>query len=211
MKEKTTMINSRIQLVGISRLRMGNDGKGIRTLVVTYGCPLKCEYCINSMSWSSNFTPKEMTAEELYEALKIDNLYFQSTGGGLTFGGGEPLLQADFIRDFVDNYCDKWSIAFETSLNVTTENLLKVIDIADYFYVDIKSLDEEIYRSYTGKSNSIVIENLKVLLTKTPDKFTVRIPLIPKYNTMDDCYKTEALLREMGVRNTSIFEYIVQE
>ena len=86
-------------IMAISRLRMGTDGKGVRTLVGFYGCPLNCKYCANHYCHQSETVRADYTPEELLEVLSIDEPYFLMTGGGVTFGGGEPLLQAGFIHE----------------------------------------------------------------------------------------------------------------
>ena len=86
----------RFPLLALSRLRMGTDGKGVTTLVVGAGCPLSCRYCINRRLLKEA-PQKSVTAEELLESVRIDDLYFRATGGGVTFGGGESLLHAEFI------------------------------------------------------------------------------------------------------------------
>ena len=94
-------------IMTISRLRMASDGTGVSTLIVFYGCPLRCYYCINDLchereEYSSLF-PADRGAyspEALLEKVRVDDVYFKMTGGGVVFGGGEPLLQADFIRAF---------------------------------------------------------------------------------------------------------------
>ncbi len=196
-----------IEIYGVSRLRPATDGKGIRTLICTYGCPLKCKYCINPLSWNGKGKPKTYTLEGLYDTVKLDRLYWQATDGGITFGGGEPLLQAQRIREFIDTYCDGISIVMETSINVPTSSLEVVIDVINYFYVDIKSMNGQIYEAYTGKDNSQVFNNLRFLVERVPDKFGVRIPLIKGYNEMEDCEQSKRILNDMGIENTSIFKY----
>ncbi len=196
-----------IEIYGISRLRPATDGKGIRTLICTYGCSLKCKYCINPLSWNGKGKPKTYTLDELYDAVRIDRLYWQATDGGITFGGGEPLLQAQRIREFIDTYCDGINIVMETSMNVPTSSLEAVIDVINYFYVDIKSMNSQIYEAYTGMDNSQVYDNLNFLVEKAPEKFGVRISLIKGYNEMDDCERSKCFLNDMGIEKTSIFEY----
>ena len=87
-------------VVTYSRLRMLVDGDGITTLVCFHGCPLRCKWCLNPFTWDPKTPYQLMTAEQLYEKVREDDLYFRATGGGVTFGGGEPLLQSDFIRQF---------------------------------------------------------------------------------------------------------------
>ena len=196
-----------IDIYGISRLRPATDGKGIRTLICTYGCPLKCKYCVNPLSWNGKGKPKVYSLDELYDTVKLDKLYWQATKGGITFGGGEPLLQAQSIREFIDIFCEEINIVMETAVNVPPSNLDAVIDVIDYFYVDIKSMNHQIYEVYTGLDNNQVLDNLKLLIEKAPNRFGVRIPLIKGYNDMEDCERSKRILSEMGVKKTAIFEY----
>jgi pyruvate formate lyase activating enzyme len=89
----------------ISRLRMGIDGKGVTTLVCSPGCPLHCRYCINKKILAENKF-ENVTAKDLVEKVRCDHLYYCATGGGITFGGGESLLEASFFSYFlgVPNY-----------------------------------------------------------------------------------------------------------
>ena len=79
-------------LIGLSRHRIGVDGAGVTTLVAFHGCPLRCKYCLNPKALSLNGVWKRYIPEELYNHVKQDDLYFCATGGGVTFGGGEPLI-----------------------------------------------------------------------------------------------------------------------
>src|SRR5574344_2221516 len=79
-------------LIGLSRHRIGVDGAGVTTLVAFHGCPLSCKYCLNPQALSPKRVWKRFTPEELFHKVKKDDLYFRATGGGVTFGGGEPLL-----------------------------------------------------------------------------------------------------------------------
>ena len=93
-----------IRILSISRLRTYTDGDGISTLIGCVGCPLRCAYCLNPHSWDQSVKSQDLTMDELYDRVKIDNLYFLSTGGGLVFGGGEPLIYSKFIRKFIEKY-----------------------------------------------------------------------------------------------------------
>ena len=107
-------------LLGLSRLRMGTDGTGVTTLIAGAGCPLRCRWCINEKLLRE--APAEnVTAAELLGSVKIDDLYFRATGGGVCFGGGESLLHAVFIRRFRELCPDEWAISAETSLAVPRE------------------------------------------------------------------------------------------
>ena len=80
-------------------------------------------------------------------------LYFLATGGGITFGGGEPCLYSDFIKEFKTCCGEEWNITLETSLNVPFANLKNIFPVVNNYIVDIKDINNEIYKKYTGKIN----------------------------------------------------------
>ena len=206
--------NMTMPVVSLNRHRLKTDGVGVTTLVASYGCPLKCKYCINKRVLSPDILSKcvHMTPEQLYEKLKIDDLYFIATGGGVTFGGGESLLYADFIAAFRKVCGEKWQITVETSLNVPKENLLTILPVADAFIVDIKDMNPEIYQAYTGRDNDRVIENLKLLIQeKSPEQIRIRVPAIPEFNKKADMEASVHLLQEMGFTDIEVFPYVIRE
>lgn len=200
-------------LYSISRLRMQTDGNGITSLIGSAGCPLRCKYCLNPESWNGIATVKNVTIDELYERVKIDNLYFITTGGGLTFGGGESLLHVDFISGFVRKYKSTgWKFYSETSLNVPSENVIKAVDMFDAFSVDCKDMDPDRYNRYTDGDFNVFYNNLNLLLEKIgPEKFQVRVPYIKGYNTREQQLENEQKLRDMGVTNIELFDYVMPE
>lgn len=198
-----------VPTIGYERLRMGSDGAGITTLFCFWGCPLKCKYCLNPQSWKIKKGVKEVSPEQLYQWVSVDRLYFLATGGGVTLGGGEPLLYPNFIAKFCSLVNGEWNVNIETSLNVPQENLKKVIDFVSHYYIDIKEMNDIIYERYTGKSNSQVLSNLKWLVSVVGvDKITVRVPLIPEFNSEEDVAKSiEVLKTEFGIKNIDQFNY----
>jgi len=195
----------------ISRLRMATDGEGITTLVCAWGCPLRCKYCLNKFTWDENTKVRRYTPQELYDKVRLDSLYFEATGGGVTFGGGEPLLYADFFPEFRTLCGSKWKLYAETSLCVPEESIRTAARVLDGFIVDIKDTDPAVYRSYTGREGSTALENLRLLITLTdPAKIRVRLPLIPGYNTEENREGSEAILREMGITDIDKFDYIIR-
>ena len=195
--------------IGIVRHRMKTDGFGVTTLAAFGSCPLRCKYCLNPHSLTENKTWVYYTPEELFEIVKPDNLYFLATNGGITFGGGEPLLRSKFIKEFHEIANPLWSYNFETSLNVDREHLDDVLTFATKFIVDIKDMNPEIYEKYTGKDNKQVLENIEYLCTKGfQDKITVRIPLIPGFNTDEDRELSEKKIKSYGITDIDKFQYI---
>ena len=201
--------NMTAQILSVNRLRFGTDGNGIRTLVGFMGCPLRCKYCINPMSWNSTLKGKSLTPMELYNKIKVDSIYFLASGGGVTFGGGEPLLHAEFIKEFIEIAPKEWSFNIETSLSVPFENIELVSSKIDLFIVDIKSMDKDIYNSYTGSYLDLALDNLKKLLKAVgSEKIMVRVPIIECYADEKSQESSVKLLTEMGITKIDTFEYI---
>lgn len=190
------------------RLRT-NDGPGVTTLVTSMGCPLRCRLCINPQSWREGTRMRRFTPRELYDAVKVDDLYFQATGGGVTFGGGEPLLHMDFIEAFKALCPGEWALRAETCLNLEQEAVARAAKVIDGFIVDVKDTDPDIYRHYTGGEAEVMLGNLRFLLKEVgAERITARLPLIPGYNTEEDRAKSVVLLKGMGVKHFDLFEYI---
>lgn len=192
----------------IDRLRMASDGVGVTTLVCGYGCPLRCRYCINRQSWQDGTPTRAYTPKELYSVLRIDDLYFRATGGGVTFGGGEPLLYADFLPAFRAICGSEWTINVETCLSVPTEAVEVAAKAADIFIVDIKESDPARYLAYTGREAGPAWTNLAFLLERIgPERIVVRVPRIPEFNAPSDVNATVSQLREMGITRIDRFDY----
>ena len=195
------------KVMGIQRLRDNIDGPGIRSLVLFNTCPLECEYCLNKMMMRSGIE-REFTPEQLYEALLVDTTYFEISEGGVTFGGGEPALQVDFIEKFAEIVKDQWSIILETSLNVPYQNVVRLASFVDYFIVDIKDMNPSIYFEYTQHSGFQAYDNLEWLVRNGhASKIRVRVPLIPDYNTEEDQVASIEKLKAMGLE-VEPFNYI---
>ena len=173
------MMNTRTYkapIFAISRLRMGIDGSGITTLVAFMGCPLDCKYCLNRGCHNPIYEEDGktlckgimlLTPQELYDIVKIDNIYFQATCGGVCFGGGEPTLYADFIEEFKNICGNKWKITLETCLRCSCNIIERLSRVVDCWIVDVKSMQPEIYEQYTGKTSN-VLRDLRLL-----ERFTV--------------------------------------
>lgn len=198
-------------LLALSRLRMGTDGKGVTTLAAGAGCPLRCRWCINKKLLAEK-QPEYVSPEELFQRTRIDNLYFQATGGGVCFGGGEALLHADFIAAFRELTGGAWKLSAETSLHVPKSALATALTCVDEFIVDIKSMDADVYRRYTDGDSGLVLRNLQTLARAVPpENVKIRAPLIPQYNDEADQQKSEALLRQLGFTRIELFSYVKRE
>ena len=200
----------KFRVMGINRHRMYIDGQGINTLVALEGCPLKCKYCINKNLLAEGKV-QEMSLQELAEKVLIDYCYFMATGGGITFGGGEALLHSGQIKAFREVLPKDVPIKIETSLNVPMEHLLELIDVVDEVIIDIKTMNPQIYKEYTGLDNSRLLENLEILCEKgLQDKCKIRIPNIPGFTLQADIDKAAESMENMGFRNLEVFDYIIR-
>ena len=195
-------------IYSISRLRFGTDGKGITSLVAFMGCPLRCRHCINRWCHSDPSQARLMTPEDLYGELMIDDIYFQMTGGGVCFGGGEPTLYPEFIRQFRKVCGSRWRITVETALTCTEDVIPEMARSIDRWIVDVKDLSEEIYEEYTRKRNDIR-SKLRVLLDAGAET-TVRVPHIPGHNSDADVARTIGELRSMGFDDIDEFTYTIK-
>ncbi|MDE6340055.1 MAG: radical SAM protein, partial [Muribaculaceae bacterium] len=196
-------------IFGISRHRLTTDGRGVTTLVTFHGCTLRCKYCLNPQCLKSDKNILYYTPQSLFDKVKKDDLYFRATGGGITFGGGEPCLQTDFILAFHRLCPSEWNLRLETALNVSPDIIDQLAPVIDEWIVDIKSLNPLIFKSYTGFDNTRRNASLERLLSIIPiDKIKLRIPIIPGYTTKEDAISDMEQLKNRGFSRFDIFQYV---
>ena len=206
------MEKQRAKIIGIARHRLSTDGDGVTTLVAFYGCPLRCRYCLNPQSLDNGGRFREYSPEELYAETRIDELYFIATNGGVTFGGGEPCLRPQFIREFRELCGSSWQLNLETSLNVPSINIEALLPVVNTLIIDIKDMSLDIYHSYTGVSNELVLDNLRLIADAgRQSDCIVRIPLIPGYNANPDREKSRKALEALGFSLFDLFTYKIRK
>lgn len=126
------------------------DGPGIRYIVFTQGCPLRCKYCHNPDTWKLH-EGKEADTEEIIQDVVKYKSFMNSSGGGITVSGGEPLLQADFVRDlFIKCKDNGIHTTLDTSGYTTLEKADPVLDYTDLVLLDIKSYNPTVFKDVTG-------------------------------------------------------------
>lgn len=201
-------MNFKIQT--INRHRMTVDGEGVTTLVGLFGCPLQCKYCINQKVLRE--APyKEYTREELLSVVMQDYCYFLATQGGITFGGGESLLHAEAIREFIEILPEHVYVNVETSLFVEQKALEDLLQPVHQFIIDIKSMNPVIYESYTKQPNTKVLQNLSYIAkVQMQGKCRIRVPRIPEYNDEADVENSVSIIKDMGFENIDVFDYILK-
>lgn len=202
----------RAKIIGIVRHRLSTDGDGVITLVAFHGCPLHCCYCLNPQSLTDNISFRDYSPEELYSLVRIDELYFLATNGGVTFGGGEPCLRPQFIRKFRELCGNGWQLNLETSLNVPVENVKALLPVVNTFIIDIKDINPTIYCDYTGQHNDLVLANLRVIIEAgRQNDCIIRIPLIRNFNTETDRKTSRKELEALGFDRLDMFTYKIHK
>lgn len=206
------MEKEQAKIIGVARHRLATDGDGVTTLVAFHGCPLRCRYCLNPQSLGDGARFRDYTAESLFDEVRIDELYFIATGGGVTFGGGEPCLHPGFIRRFRELCGDGWRINLETSLNIPADNIASLLPVVNTLIIDLKDMNPEIYSNYTVQDNSQVLSNLRLIADSgRQNDCIIRIPLIPDFNTDVDRYASRFALEALGFTRFDLFTYQIRK
>lgn len=185
------------------------DGPGIRFVLFLQGCHLGCLYCHNKDSCSIG-TGQNMTLTEIVEKIDRYKEYIINSNGGVTVSGGEPLLQADFVREFFKCLKEKgYHTALDTSGAFPMSNkIIEVLKYTDLVLLDIKHIDNEKCIKLTGKPNTYTLEFAKYLSDKNI-KMWIRQVLVPRYtDDEDDLLKLKNFLSTLKtVENVEILPY----
>ena len=163
-----------------------NDGPGIRLTIFFKGCPLRCIWCHNPEGLSFEpqinkttglVTGKTWAAIELAEHINKSKDLFDCAGGGVTFSGGEPTAQAEFLLELI-NLLTNVHKNLDTSGFCPTETFCNIVSRCDLVFFDLKLGQNEAHKKYTGKSNDVIIKNL-MQLANSIIPYHIRIPLVP--------------------------------
>ncbi len=175
-----------------------HDGPGIRTTVFMKGCPLSCMWCHNPEGQlrqpqiirglaGERIAGKEYTAEALASLLNQQASILRANEGGITFSGGEPLLQADFVAEVID-LLDNLHVLLDTSGYARDLDFRLLLDRSDLVFFDLKLIDRQAHRHYTGCDNDQILANLRIL-SASGKPFVIRVPLVPGVTDTDENLK----------------------
>jgi len=178
-----------------------HDGPGIRTTVFLKGCPLACWWCHNPESRAkeiASYQKKETiegrvveeektigqlyTVDEVMKEIEKDRVFYEESKGGVTFSGGEPFYQFNFLMELL-KACKKKEIhtCVDTTAYVDKNKIQKAAAYTDLFLYDLKHIDDEQHKKFTGVSNKLILENL-VWCDQIRKEIQIRFPLIPGIN-----------------------------
>jgi len=144
---------------------------------------LKCGKCVENCTFDAlQLTGKEIEVEEVIQIVLKDLEYYKNSGGGITLSGGEPLIQIDFVVELLKE-AKKYNIhtCIDTSGFVPQKNFEKILQYTDYFLFDYKATSNKDHKKFTGKDNTLILQNLDFIYSKNA-KIEIRCPLIPGIN-----------------------------
>ena len=142
---------------------------------------------------------KEHTVDEVLKEVLKDKAFYETSGGGVTFSGGECMLQIDFLAEILKK-CKENGIhtAVDTAGHIPFESFEKILPYTDLFLYDIKIFDSQKHKQYVGVSNELILENLKKLFERKV-KLWIRIPIIPDVNdSIEEIQKIKDFLKTIG-------------
>ncbi len=160
-----------------------NDGEGIRTVIFLAGCPLHCKWCANPEGLNSkNPMTHWAETEEIVSAVERQSIFYRFSGGGVTFSGGEATSQPEFLKELTDLFYDEgYNLAVETCGQFDFHTIEPILKKMDLVFMDLKQIDPEKHRQFTGVDNSLILQNLqKTAQLGVP--MVVRIPVIVGVN-----------------------------
>lgn len=201
------------------------DGPGIRSTVFCVACNLRCKWCSNpelmlpgkkvmhfeiAGEKRQQEVGYEIDSHSLAKRLARDRIFYEETGGGVTFSGGEAALQWKFVTETAKLLKEMGiSSALDTAGDVPWETMDAVSDQMEYVLYDVKTFDGEMHRKCTGRSNERILDNLRRLAAKG-QKLIIRMVVVPEYNDeLSDVEKRMKLVKDLGdvVERVDILPY----
>ena len=182
-----------------------NDGPGIRVVIFLQGCPLRCIFCHNPETWQSN-SDISQTPEETLEFIKKYKNYF-GDDGGVTFSGGEPLMQPDYLLETL-KLCKENNIhtCLDTS-GIYTKNVYEILEYVDLVILDIKSIDNNGYMGITNHNINKFLEFLDIC-RKLNKKLWLRQVIVPGINdNIEHIHKLKEFIKDINYEKIELLPY----
>lgn len=169
------------------------DGPGIRTIFFLQGCPLKCRYCHNPDT-QHFMGENKMSVDEIVQMASRYRGYYEASGGGVTFSGGEPLMQGEFLVEALSRLkAEGYSTCIDTSGFGVQKYYPDILKNTDYILLDIKHYDEDKHMDLTGRSREGVKAFMKAIKAHFKGKIIIRHVMVPGWTdnekSMDEILK----------------------
>ncbi|HPE33311.1 MAG TPA: glycyl-radical enzyme activating protein [Bacteroidales bacterium] len=195
-----------------------HDGPGIRTTVFLKGCPLRCIWCHNPESQEIKIETiqkvhsfegkkiakneqigKNISVDEVMKSILKDQVFYSESNGGVTFSGGEPLSQPNFLQELLQlSKSNGLHTTVDTCGYSETAHFEAILPFTDLFLYDLKHPDPQIHKKFTGADNRLILQNLKWLSAQNT-KIIIRIPVVPGFNDSEKVMnQTADLLKELA-------------
>ncbi len=197
-----------------------HDGPGIRTIVFLKGCYLRCRWCCNpesqeykiqelTLNGVTKTVGRDISVRELMSELEKDRQYYWRSGGGITLSGGEAMAQPEFAEAIFRACHDHgFNTAIETTAFADRSVVERLIPHIDHVLMDIKHMDSEKHRAYTGQPNEKILENARYI-AENAAHLIIRVPVVPGFN--DTPAEIQAIARFAhtlyGVRELHLLPY----
>ena len=199
-----------LEIVDIKRNSL-DDGPGIRTVIFFKGCPLSCVWCQNPETWfTATSDGKEYNIEELVSIVLRDKTFYNNSGGGVTFSGGEPTLHMELLNKILIR-CKEENVqtCLETCGYYNSEKFNQLIlPHLDLIYFDLKIFDPDLHKKYCKVPNENIFKNFEELLSNQSVEMLPRIPLIPKVTaTKDNLNKLASYLKSLNIKEVGLLPY----
>ena len=196
-----------------------HDGPGIRTIVFFKGCAMRCAWCCNPESQlfeiqtliegdKEKIMGRDVSVADIMPEILADLPYYRRSGGGVTLSGGEVLCQADFAAELLKE-CKSAGLhtAIESAGSLPYNEIEKLLPYLDLYLLDIKHMDSEKHKEYTGKPNELILENAE-RLAKCGVELIIRTPVIPTFNDSDeDIRRISKFAKSIGAKAHHLLPY----
>lgn len=204
-----------------------HDGPGIRTTVFMKGCPMRCSWCHNPESQEFGVESMPVRREvdgvrierqlavgswrlagEVFEEIAKDEVFYTESGGGVTFSGGEPLMQPEFLEEMLKLCTNKgYHTAIDTCGHAPPAVVGRIMDFSDLWLYDLKLMDDAKHVEYTGVSNELALENLETLARRGKEVI-IRLPVIPGItDTPENTAAISKIMTRLHLKRISILPY----
>jgi pyruvate formate lyase activating enzyme len=204
-----------------------HDGPGIRTTVFFKGCPMRCRWCHNPESQETGVecvTVKRkmdgrdykselavgswQSAEEIMKEIEKDSVFYRKSGGGVTFSGGEPLMQADALQEILLLCKERgFHTAVDTSGYAEPAAFNKIRELPDLWLYDLKLTDDLKHVEFTGVSNEFSLKNLEII-AKAGKEIIIRFPLIPGItDEIENLHGISTMMKQLNLQRIDVLPY----